>query len=413
MSKGGPVFIVCSARSGSTLLNRLLGMHDRIAAPAECNLSAACHFVMQAAATLANELVEDEASKNREHKQALAQVRRMAKGVMRPYLRARGADIFADKSLTNVDHAELLVECFPEARFVCLHRHCLDVVYSLIEASPWGFDAFGAMPFVARNPNNFVAGLVDKWICTTRAEIEFAAAHGEVSTTVRYEDLVGDPVGLMGRLFGELGLEVPGALDGTSQVSFEREANCGPADYKIAFTNEVETSSIGRGRRLPLAAIPPPLLEVANELLEKLGYAKLDEAWNRSVGEAAHAVLSEGRRVTLDVIVAQLEKRLAGGTANAEWQAAVALEDLGTTVVIDFATRTVKVAEGFGDPFCIAVSSALLGVLLGHVNAGTILRRGELRVCDPQSVTQGANQEGNLDTLLELIVPTGSAPLVP
>ncbi|MGH9077480.1 MAG: sulfotransferase family protein [Acidimicrobiales bacterium] len=406
IAAGQPLFLLCSPRSGSTLLTRLLGMHERIAAPAETNLSVACQLTMNAAATLGQEDVDDEASAKAERRRALTHARRMATGIIRSYLDRRGAEVFVDKSLTNVDHAALLAECFPGARFICLHRHCLDVVYSLIEASPWGFEAYGAAPFVASH--SFVPGLVDKWIGTTRAAVAFATAHPSVTTVVRYEDLVRDPVKVVGGLLAALGFGpahhlVPPAPGGP--VLLDKHANTGPLDYKIAFTNAVDTASIERGRRLPVAAIAPPLLAAANELLEGLGYAAMDERWNREVTSADPPLCGEGGRATLEVLVAQLEKRLARGTDGGSWRARVALEDVGSTVVVDFETATVHVEDGWGDPFCVSQSGSLLAAVLGHVNVGTLLRRGELRICHPERAVSGASEEGQLDTLLELLVP--------
>jgi hypothetical protein len=38
---------------------------------------------------------------------------------------------------------ELLVRIYPEARFLCLYRHPMDVIASGIEACPWGLNGYG------------------------------------------------------------------------------------------------------------------------------------------------------------------------------------------------------------------------------------------------------------------------------
>ncbi|MGH9069767.1 MAG: sulfotransferase family protein [Acidimicrobiales bacterium] len=402
-----PIFILCLARSGSTLLTRLLDMHERIVGPAETNLSSACQQVVHTVQAFGQEFVTDDRSAKHERERAVAQARKMANSAIRTYLGRRSENILVDKSLSNVEQAELLLECFPEARFVCLYRHCLDVVCSLIEASPWGFDAYGAATYVARSPVNFVAGLVDMWNLATTRQVEFAKAHPASTTTVRYEDLVRQPQVVMGALFKRFGLKAPEALRDSGdqrQLALDRHLNAGAADYKIAFTRFVDTASVGRGKTVPFAAVPRPLLEAANELLHGLGYPKIDEDWNRGVMSGEPATCTESGRVALDVIVRQLEDRLANAASGDHSDARVALEDVGSTLVVDFQAKRVRVESGLAEPHCISASHSLLGALLGHANVGTLLRRGEFRVCKPEESVPGRSLASQLDALLELLV---------
>lgn len=386
-------------------------MHEQIVGPAETNLSAACQQVVHAVESFGQEFVTDERGAKREHERAVSQARRMATGIIRAYLRRRDESILVDKSLTNVDQAELLAECFPEAHFICLYRHCLDVVSSLIEASPWGFDAYGAAPFVARSPANFVAGLVDMWTGTTRRQVEFTKAHPSNITAVRYEDLVREPRDVMLGLFKFRDLEPPkdlGEVDKSRPMVLERHLSAGAADYKIAFTRFVDTTSIGRGRTVPLAAIPPPLLEAANELLVEVGYDKVDEGWNHAVAPGQAENGNDVGRVALAVIVEQVEARLGGTDHTTVPEARVALEDCSSTLVIDFRAKSVRVEPGLGEPLCIGSSHSLMGALLGHLNVGTMLRRGELRICQPEETHPGKCQAEQMEALLELLVAPGS-----
>ena len=50
----------------------------------------------------------------------------------------------------------------------------------------------------------------------------------------------------------------------------ERE-RFGPADYKIWHTSKVSARSVGRGWSVPVAMMPPPVLEQINELTEPAG----------------------------------------------------------------------------------------------------------------------------------------------
>src|SRR5215469_17608838 len=83
---GAPVFVLCHGRSGSTLLRFLLDAHPELACPPETNLPGLCV--------------------------QLATVWSLIEG------------------------APLLARVYPQARFVCMYRHPMDVIASGVEACP-------------------------------------------------------------------------------------------------------------------------------------------------------------------------------------------------------------------------------------------------------------------------------------
>ncbi len=49
----------------------------------------------------------------------------------------------------------------------------MDTVASGIEASPWGFQAYGYAPYVQASPHNSVAALANYWLAHVTAAIEW------------------------------------------------------------------------------------------------------------------------------------------------------------------------------------------------------------------------------------------------
>lgn len=200
------------------------------------------------------------------------------------YLARQGKPRWCDKSLDSVLAAELLAEVYPEALFVCLYRHCMDVVASGIEACPWGVSRFGFDPFVAQNPGNNVAAIASYWVEWATMMLAFEEAHPERCHRVRYEDLAAAPEEVSDALLRFLGATpMPGIT--TACFSAPHEGD-GPGDEKIWFTTNVSTETIGRGIKVPADAMPDPLLERVNSALSKLGYRPVGSDWSNSVGPA-------------------------------------------------------------------------------------------------------------------------------
>jgi hypothetical protein len=377
------IFVLCSARSGSTLLTRLLGTHPAVAAPAETNLAVTYANLLASLETLAADLA---AAGFATRQKPLATVRRLAHTTARSYLIQARKTVLCDKSLDNEAHAELLYSLFPDARFICLYRHCMDVVDSVVDASPWGFDAYGAAPYISRWPNSFATGLAEMWLNVTEHQSAFAQAHPDCTIAIRYEDLVRSPRPTMRTLLARLGLTVTDELsahDDDRALELPKHVPTGPGDHKISFTGTVAESSAGRGRRVPVTSIPPGLRDAISTQLVELGYPSL-ESWNETAaarvttGANGHAVMA------LRAIISSLDSRLPHQPVTVDGVARIAVEDLGCTLQIDFGGRTVQLTEGVDEPLYATSAGSLLAVLLGGSNLGSLLRRGDIRLCQPE-----------------------------
>jgi hypothetical protein len=274
-----PVFVLCNARSGSTLLRFLLDAHPDLACPPETELPSLCDQLAKTWSLLTGSpLLTSAGNKPPEIPEAAVAGIRHTMGVMAgQYLTRRGKRRYCDKSLHTAGHADLLMRAFPDVKFLCLYRHPMDVIASGMEACPWGLTGFGFDPYVAGTPGNSVMALARFWADHVNKILGVEDRFPGRCHRVRYEDLVAEPDAVADEIFDFLGAQ---RVPGISQVCFapERE-RLGPADYKIWNTTKITADSVGRGWSLPASRIDATVLSTVNELAGKLGYIKIDRTW--------------------------------------------------------------------------------------------------------------------------------------
>lgn len=279
-----PCFVLTASRSGSTLLRLVLDSHPELACPPEtsigvtaANLVRTWNLVENAGASTAP---ADPRAPLASH--VLDAARSAVDQIFDRYLDRHGKARWCDKSLDSYQHAELLAQLYPRARFICLYRHCMDVIASGVEASPWGLNEFGFDWYTAQYPGNSVAAIGKYWISCVRTIMAFEQSNPERCHRVRYEDLVTDPERTVSAIFGFLGVEqVPGLTKACFEL--EHEVN-GLGDVKIWFTSEVTAASIGSGVRVPVGRLEPPLRADINRALAELGYRCVGADWTATAG---------------------------------------------------------------------------------------------------------------------------------
>jgi hypothetical protein len=402
-----PIFVLCNARSGSTLLRFLLDAHPDLACPPETNLPAmavqlATVWSLIEGAPLSPERGDEPPVIPEE---AIAGVRRTMDEMTNSYLMRRGKRRYCDKSLGTAQFAELLLRVYPEAKFLCLYRHPMDVIASGIEACPWGLNGYGFDQYIAGTPGNAVWALARFWLDGAGATLTAEERFGGSCYRIRYEDLVANPEGVAAEMFGFLGVpHIPGISERCFTPERER---LGPADYKIWHTSQISGSSVGRGWSVPADMIPPPVMQAVNELAEKLGYIPVDDNWGTAsvpadlrTGDQPQAP-PDGRLATLPPVPAALGDRLKAGVSlldgsfSDRWSACSAesftiaeLSAAGTASTlwhVDLATRTVSSTPRDGTDTAwdiVGSTGAWQAVLTGQMNLGVAMRRCDLRYCD-------------------------------
>jgi hypothetical protein len=224
-----PVFVLSSARSGSTLLRVLLNSHSRICAPHELHLRR-LHVSVEDkryARLAVQELgLDDEAL---EHL--------LWDRIMHRQLQRTGKSVFVDKTPGNGAIWERLLKAWPEARFIYLIRHPASIVASLERAYP------EASP----------AGLQRRML-RYAAQVDAARA-ARPGPLVRYEELTADPERVLRDLCARLGVRFePHMLDyGRSKHG---RFKSGIGDW----SDNIRSGEVQPARPLPAPEDVPPQL---------------------------------------------------------------------------------------------------------------------------------------------------------
>jgi len=262
MSSRGPIFVLSSARSGSTLTRFILDTHPEIYSPAELELGKVARELRLTIGKL------EGAGEPLQNPSALEHTRAILSELLDSYTRGRGKTIWCEKSPANAFLWELLAAIFPDARFLCLHRHALDVTSSLIETFRFGFPP-GLRDWARRFPADHIQAGLCYWADSTERVVECEKRLPERSFRLRYEDIVAAPAEALAPAFRFLDLEWDPALLGSV---FSSQHDRGGGDPYAFFSERIRQDSVGAGRSLPLEGLPDDLLGRLSQLYAELGY---------------------------------------------------------------------------------------------------------------------------------------------
>lgn len=302
-----PVFILSHERSGSTLLRWIVDSHSQVCSPAQVYLGRLCehlhtavHYTLGQSGNFADEAARAAFVRG--------EVRRVVDEIMGRYAAEKGKTLWCDKSTLNLDHLERLAEIFPDARFLCLYRNCMDVAQSCLK-----FNALGFMdelaPYVARHPTNLVTAMAASWLDKSGRMLRFETAHAGACHRIRYEDLVARPKEILPAVFTFLGLEWEPEL---IERVFTQEHDAGDGDIKLRFSRRISADSIGKGRSLPDTVLRGELREKVDQLHGLLGYPSLDAYYGQPPAAAeAAAPREEAGDFDLCAFMAAAKARLA------------------------------------------------------------------------------------------------------
>jgi protein-tyrosine sulfotransferase len=278
-ASSGAVFVLCGGRSGSTLLRFLLDAHPDLACPPETNVPALCGQL----ATVWSLIEGAPLSANRGDEPpvipeaAIAGVRHTMDMMVGSYLERRGKKRYCDKSLGTARFVELLTRVYPDAKFICLYRHPMDVIASGLEACPWGLNGYGFDAYIAGTPGNSVLAMSRFWADNVTAILRAEELFPDKCHRVRYEDMVSDPEAVAAGIFSFLG--VPPAPGVSANCFAPDRERFGPADYKIWHTSKITDDSVGRGWTIPAGLMGPDMQAAVNQLAGQLNYLPVDDSW--------------------------------------------------------------------------------------------------------------------------------------
>jgi Sulfotransferase family len=280
-----PVFVLCADQPAPALVRLVLDAHPQLACPPETRLAALCAQL----AGVWSQLEGSPLSADRVSgppaipDAALAGIRHTMNRMMAPYLGRRGKQRYCDQSRGAAERADVLRAVFPDAKFLCLYRHPMDVIAAGLEASPWGLNGPGFDSHADLSSRNTVLAIAQFWAANAALIMAVEERFHECSHRVRYEDLVADPEGVGDRIFRFLGVApVPGLPQACLAAERER---AGPSGYQIG--PGARTGSVGGGWSIPAAMIGSPLTETINVLTDKLGYPRIDAHWGLTAAPSA------------------------------------------------------------------------------------------------------------------------------
>jgi hypothetical protein len=292
---------------------------------------------------------------------------------MSRYCDRAGKRLYVDKSLDSVHHLGLVRQLFPDVRCLLAFRHVMDTIASGIEASPWGFQAYGYGPYVQTSPGNTVAALARYWLDHVSEALAWEQQLPETCLRVRYEDLVANPEASVKAVQQFLGVREDLSV---LRRAFDREPARGPGDYKVVHTSAVHAGSVGHGKRVPVGMLPPPLLTAINEKLEILGYPPLDRSWNaaeRPIGVATDNIWSQRLHDVMATARNPTEVLDLGPFAL------VAEDHLALRWVIDPESETITQGDGDVEAVLTGTTEDLYLMLTDQENLGVLIRSGRIR----------------------------------
>ena len=145
------IVILASPRSGSTLFQRILGMHPSLSGPPETNvLNGTGRFLREHVVSsgfgvgVVSGMAFAGMSEDELHRRAAD----FALGLLASLRQKAGKPLWVEKSPNDMFHVPVIARlCGDRVRYVWLVRHPLDVVCSIKEL----FDAMGVYPFASKS----------------------------------------------------------------------------------------------------------------------------------------------------------------------------------------------------------------------------------------------------------------------
>lgn len=215
-----PVFLLSSARSGSTLLRMMLDSHPQIRAPHEMYLP----FIEVKYPKALLDRAMDATDLDR-----LGTTHVLWDALLDRELRRSGKQVLVEKTPINVYHVDALRECWPQARFVFLMRNPVAIFDSLVRR--------GLSPFSEKRLERSTLSMV-------RALDE--AMKRIDGLTVRYEEITEDPQRELTRITSFLGLDFDPRMLEYGQTERRIEAGLGDSSDKLRSGRVQRATTIDR-----------------------------------------------------------------------------------------------------------------------------------------------------------------------
>lgn len=229
-----PAFILCSVRSGSTLLRMILNSHPDIYAPHELHLA---HIKVELGIAAA----EDAIAALDLDRQELTFM--LWDRLLTQALRRSGKSVLVEKTPNLVFMWHRVASCWPGGRFIHLLRHPAAILDSWQRARP-------------KQSADEAVSSVTRYLVALREARSALPGH-----TVRYEDLTTDPAGEARRLCDFLGVGWDPAM-----IEYGRHDHGGVRSGLGDWHEKIRTGVVQPPRPVPAVELPRELRALATDL---------------------------------------------------------------------------------------------------------------------------------------------------
>lgn len=376
-----PIFILSYGRAGSTLLRYIVDTHPKIVCPAEINLGGLCDSLYHTIYYTIGQLSKTSSGTEREQA-SLVKTRKIVMSLMGEYTQAKGKIIWCERSPLTIDYLSIIDKLFPDAKYICLYRNCLDFANSFLTLNRFECGSVIA-PYIHRNPTSILSAVVEYWLEKSKLIMAFEMEHPRQCIRVKYEDLVTNPNETLDAMFTFLDLKWDASILG---AAFSTQHDNGPGDIKVQYTNRIKSDSIGRGVAIPYERIHNPYLSQIDCIQEKLGYWSVEsfyEIYREKASPSPAKMVSDSIFVdSEDEVKCFLENASNGFKAlNGECKLVVTGQNGGRWICSPQApnVRSAKKAE---EPACVIVVAyeTLMSILNHGENPVDAYNEGKMQV---------------------------------
>jgi hypothetical protein len=259
-------------RSGTTLLSRLLSGNPGISAPPETGLLSGAGRFLKELTTVEGPsigVLTGLAFAGIQAETIYASLRNLVFDLQKTIAGPRS--IWVEKTGTDVFHLEVLEPMLVgHVRFICITRNPLDVIASNIDLARTMGSQLPELFALTQGTNPEHDGYAKAWVDRQNALDDFVGRNKADCFSIRYEDLLSDPIDSLTKLLSFM--ELKQDPQKMIEEAFKDDAPIGLGDFRINETHGLATPvKDGWRKRLPRVAVSR-IVPVVAELMQRHGY---------------------------------------------------------------------------------------------------------------------------------------------
>lgn len=199
-----PRFVLAPYRSGTTLLRYCLDSHPDAAVPPETDFLVPLSSVLDDGASVTG--LSDLGYQRSDVGEKLGT---FARQFYDTYAQGRGVANWIDKSPRYAERPFRLLDLFPDARFVVMHRHPLDQIQSFTRGGTFEHSTLGNIrsESSSQNSRELIIAAAVYWRDVMTGLYKLAAGHPEQTLVVGYERLCERPRQVLSEVLSHFDLE--------------------------------------------------------------------------------------------------------------------------------------------------------------------------------------------------------------